>query len=195
MTLPDTMHAVLLTGHGGLEKLDYRTDVAVPEPSAGEVLIQISAAGINNTDINTRIGWYSKGVSSATESGGATGFGSVDDADASWFGTPLTFPRIQGADVCGIIVSVGEGVREARLGERVLVRNMLRSYVDFRPYEFWTMGSECDGGLRNLPWPRPLRHMLLCVTGRMQNLPPFPAPTPPQRTCCTARMWARNGSL
>ena len=31
-----TMHAVLLTGHGGYDKLEYRTDVPVPQPKAGE---------------------------------------------------------------------------------------------------------------------------------------------------------------
>ena len=143
---PNTMHAVLLTGHGGLEKLDYRTDVLIPQPKPDELLIQIAAAGINNTDINTRIGWYSKGVNEGTDTGGATGFDSADDDDASWSGTPLTFPRIQGADVCGYVVAVGEAVSDARIGERVLVRNMLRTYVDFRPYECWTIGSECDGG-------------------------------------------------
>lgn len=143
---PDTMHAVLLTGHGGMEKLDYRTDVLIPQPKPDELLIQVAAAGINNTDINTRIGWYSKAVNEGTDTGGVTGFGSVDDADASWSGTPLTFPRIQGADVCGYVVDVGDGVSDTRIGERVLVRNMLRTYVDFRPYECWTIGSECDGG-------------------------------------------------
>lgn len=143
---PDTMHAVLLTGHGGMEKLDYRTDVLIPQPKPGELLIQIAAAGINNTDINTRIGWYSKAVNEGTDTGGATGFDNVDDDDASWSGTPLTFPRIQGADVCGYVVAVGDGVSDTRIGERVLVRNMLRTYVDFRPYECWTIGSECDGG-------------------------------------------------
>ncbi|MCR9255623.1 MAG: alcohol dehydrogenase family protein [Alphaproteobacteria bacterium] len=143
--LPATMTAVLLTGHGGLDKLDPRDDVAVPAPKPGEVLIRVAAAGINNTDINTRIGWYSKAVKGATDVGGAGGFATVDDADASWSGTPLTFPRIQGADCCGHIVAVGEGVDPARIGERVLVRNMLRSYVDYRPYECWTFGSECDG--------------------------------------------------
>jgi NADPH:quinone reductase-like Zn-dependent oxidoreductase len=146
LTLPNTMHAVYLTGHGGIEKLVYQTDVLVPQPKSGELLIQISAAGVNNTDINTRIGWYFKKVNEGTDVGGATGFDTVDDDDASWSGTPLTFPRIQGADVCGTVVAVGDGVNDARLGERVLVRNMLRTYVDFRPYECWTMGSECDGG-------------------------------------------------
>ena len=59
---PQTMHAVLLTGHGGFDKLDYRSDVPTPKPRPGEVLIQVAAAGVNNTDINTRIGWYSKAV-------------------------------------------------------------------------------------------------------------------------------------
>jgi NADPH:quinone reductase-like Zn-dependent oxidoreductase len=48
------MRAVLLTGHGGLEKLEYREDVPTPEPAEGEVLIAVGAAGINNTDIWTR---------------------------------------------------------------------------------------------------------------------------------------------
>ncbi|WP_411352988.1 alcohol dehydrogenase family protein (plasmid) [Leisingera aquaemixtae] len=144
--IPSKMAAVLLTGHGGIEKLQYRTDVPVPQPGPGEVLIRVAAAGINNTDINTRIGWYSKAVEAGTNAGGATGFDSVNDVDASWSGAPLEFPRIQGADACGRIAAVGEGVDTSRIGERVLVRNMLRSYVDYRPYECWTFGSECDGG-------------------------------------------------
>lgn len=140
------MSAVLLTGHGGLDKLEYRTDVAVPRPQRGEVLIQVAAAGINNTDVNTRIGWYSKTITAATGAGGATGFDTVDDEAATWSGKALQFPRIQGADVCGRIVDVGAGVLRERIGERVLVRNMLRSPVDYRPYECWTFGSECDGG-------------------------------------------------
>lgn len=141
-----TMHAVLLTGHGGYEALEYRTDVPVPQPKVGEVLIRVAAAGVNNTDINTRTAWYSKAVTEGSNAGGAKGFAGADDADGSWSGVPLTFPRIQGADACGHIVAVGAGVDPARLGQRVLVRNMLRSGVDFRPYECWTFGSECDGG-------------------------------------------------
>jgi NADPH:quinone reductase-like Zn-dependent oxidoreductase len=143
--IPERMAAVYLTGHGGIETLEYRDDVPVPVPGAGEVLIKVAAAGINNTDINTRIGWYSKKVVDATNTGGAEGFKEVDNADATWSGVPMAFPRIQGADCCGIIVAVGEGVDERRIGQRVLVRNMLRSYVDYRPFECWTLGSECDG--------------------------------------------------
>ncbi len=146
MKLPDTMTAVLLTHHGGIEALEYRTDVPVPRPGKEELLIRVSAAGVNNTDINTRIGWYSKKVTDSTNTGGADGFENAADADATWSGIPMSFPRIQGADVCGHVVAVGEKVSDTRLGERVIVRNMLRSYVDYRPFECWTLGSECDGG-------------------------------------------------
>ena len=145
-SIPSTMTAAVLTGHGGLEKLEIRHDMPTPQPAADEVLIHVAAAGVNNTDINTRIAWYSKSVRGETNEGGAEGFADADASDGSWSGEPLRFPRIQGADCCGRIVAVGAKVDPTRIGERVLVRNMLRSYVDYRPFECWTFGSECDGG-------------------------------------------------
>ena len=141
MTIPSTMAAVLLTGHGGLDVLEYREDVPVPVPAPGEVLIRVAAAGVNNTDVNTRIGWYSKKVTGATSEGPAA----IDASDASWAGVAMTFPRIQGADCCGRIVATGEGVDSARMGERVIVRSMMRAPVASRPFECRTFGSECDG--------------------------------------------------
>ena len=141
-TIPRHMAGVLLTGHGGPEMLEYREDVPTPQPGEGEVLIRVTAAGINNTDINTRIGWYSKKVTGATNDRGNE---VTDEADASWSGTPMAFPRIQGADCCGRIVATGPGVDRGRIGERVIVRNMLRTPVARRPFECWTFGSECDG--------------------------------------------------
>lgn len=129
---PSTMRAVLLTGHGGYDKLDYRTDVPVPKLRSGEVLIRVSAAGVNNTDINTRIGWYSKS-------------GNAND-DASWGDNPLQFPRIQGADVCGEIVAIGDGVDPTRLGDRVIVEPSLHEAEGVALESPWYLGSECDGG-------------------------------------------------
>ena len=106
--IPETMSAVLLTGHGGLDKLEYSDDVPVRLPKSGEVLIQIGAAGVNNTDINTRIGWYSKTIVSDTNIGGAEGFQKVDEEDATWTGEAMSLPRIQGADICGEIIATGK---------------------------------------------------------------------------------------
>jgi NADPH:quinone reductase-like Zn-dependent oxidoreductase len=143
--IPTTMTGVILTGHGGFDKVEYRDDLQVPTPAADEVLIRVAAAGINNTDINTRIGWYSKGVRGATGAESTTASDTRQDDDSSWSGTPLKFPRIQGADCCGRIVAVGMNVDAKRIGERVLVRTILRHYVHGRSYECWTFGSECDG--------------------------------------------------
>jgi NADPH:quinone reductase-like Zn-dependent oxidoreductase len=143
--IPNRMTGVVLTGHGGFEKLEYRDDLEVPAPSAGEVLIKVAAAAINNTDINTRIGWYSKGVKSGTDAEVAKSSQTRQDDDSSWSGVPLQFPRIQGADCCGQIISVGGGVDPKRIGERVLVRSLLHPDADNQPFECWTFGSECDG--------------------------------------------------
>jgi NADPH:quinone reductase-like Zn-dependent oxidoreductase len=143
--VPSKMIGIVLTGHGGFDKLEFRIDLNVPTPGPDEVLIKVAAAGINNTDINTRIGWYSKGVKTATEAENTDASETRTEDDSSWSGTSLHFPRIQGADCCGRIVAVGANVNSKRIGERVLVRNMLRYYVDYRPYECWTFGSECDG--------------------------------------------------
>ena len=125
--LPNKMCAVLLTGHGGFDKLVFRDDVPVPRPGKDEVVINVTAAGVNNTDINTRIGWYSKSVKSETNKGGSEGFAKVNINDASWSGKPLVFPLIQGADCSGVIVATGEGVKPERIGERVVVRTMMQN--------------------------------------------------------------------
>lgn len=57
MNVPETMRAMVLTGHGGPEKLEYREDWPVPKVDPDDVLIRVAACGMNNTDINTRAGW------------------------------------------------------------------------------------------------------------------------------------------
>ncbi len=145
-TLPEKMKGVYLTGFGGFEKLEYREDIDVPEVKEGEVLIKIGAAAVNNTDVNTRIGWYSKNVKTQTIDGGETGFDDVDE-DGSWLGQALEFPRIQGADACGVIVAVGKGVSEERIGQRVLIQSVQPSFTGDNPYDCITWGSECDWDL------------------------------------------------
>ncbi len=142
--LPATMHAAVLTGFGGPDKLVYRDDVSVPVAQAGEVLIRVGASAVNNTDINTRTGWYSKTVEVSSASEGV-GFDASADATPGWGGTAMQFPRIQGADCCGTIVALGAGVDAQRVGQRVLVRPVLRMYAGYAPFACWYLGSECDG--------------------------------------------------
>ena len=125
--LPKRMRAVLLTGNGGFDCLALRDDVPVPQPKPGEVLIRVAAAGVNNTDINTRTAWYSKSVDSTTETGGAEGFAGARTEDSGWTGALPQFPRIQGADACGYVVAAGTGVDPARIGERVLIEPVFRA--------------------------------------------------------------------
>ncbi len=130
--LPVTMRGVWLTGHGDMDKLDIRQDIPVPVPGSRDVLVRVAAAGVNNTDINTRVAWYSK-KKGASE-------------DASWAGQPLKFPRIQGADVCGHIIAVGREVSSNRIGERVLIEPCIREANGKILDQPWYLGSECDGG-------------------------------------------------
>ena len=143
-SIPATMTAVVLTGHGDFDRLEVHHDWPTPTPGAGEVLIRVAACGLNNTDVNTRTAWYSKGVEENT-TGGA--FDSADEDDATWGGAPLTFPRIQGADVCGEVVAVGEGADAALIGKRVMLETWIRDWNDPMNLDvIGYFGSECDGG-------------------------------------------------
>ena len=144
MNLPTTMRAMVTMGHGDIDQMVLHPDWPRPDPAAGEVLIHVGACGLNNTDVNTRSGWYSKTVTEAT-TGGA--FEEVGEDDPSWGGAPITFPRIQGADVCGTIVAVGAGVDKARIGQRIITDCWLRD-ADAPEDKNKTgyFGSERDGG-------------------------------------------------
>lgn len=142
--MTETMRAMVTMGHGGLDQMVLHRDWPKPEPAPGEVLLRVLACGLNNTDVNTRSGWYSKAVSEAT-TGGA--YDEVDDADPTWGGAPITFPRIQGADVCGEIIAVGEGVDPARVGERVITDGWLRDPAEPENMDkTGYYGSERNGG-------------------------------------------------
>lgn len=138
-----TMKAVVTTGNGGYDKLSCR-DVPVPVPGPGEVLIQVLAAGVNNTEINTRLGWYSASVSADTNAMAqeravlATG-----KADGGW-SAPTPFPFIQGTDCCGRVVQVADAAHSGLLGQRVLVRPCMRT-KGFGSMDTVWMGSDFDG--------------------------------------------------
>jgi len=137
-----TMKAVVTTGNGDYDKLDYR-DVPVPQPVAGEVLLKVLAAGVNNTEINTRLGWYSASVSSGTEQFAGSAGEARQLADGGW-NQATPFPFIQGTDCCGEVVARAAGVSSLQIGQRVLVRACMR-LQGFASLENIWMASDFDG--------------------------------------------------
>ena len=142
--VPAVMRAVVLTGHGGFDRLQYREDWPLPAAGPDQVLVRVGACGLNNTDVNTRTAWYSAGGADATT--GEAPPGAVD-ADAAWSGRAISFPRVQGADVCGIVAAVGREADSSLLGRRVLIDPWLRDWGAPHDRErCGYFGSECDGG-------------------------------------------------
>lgn len=144
MDLPQRMRAMVTMGHGDIDQIVLHEAWPRPVPAEGEVLIRVGACGLNNTDVNTRSGWYSKAVTEAT-TGGA--YSEVLEEDPTWGGAPIAFPRIQGADVCGEIVAVGDGVDPDRIGQRVITDGWLRDPEEPENLnKAGYYGSERDGG-------------------------------------------------
>ncbi len=142
--IPDTMKAFVLMRHGDMDALEYKTDWPTPQPIGREVLIKVTACGLNNTDVNTRSGWYSKTVDEATTGGAYT---EISQDDPSWGGAALTLPRIQGVDACGHVVAVGPDADTSLIGQRVIVDMWLRDWNDpENKNNTGCFGSECNGG-------------------------------------------------
>lgn len=146
-----TMAAVVTVGVGGYDKLVYRR-VPVPELRRGEVLVRVLAAGVNNTEINTRLGWYSASVSEGTVAEAAQVEAAQAEAaqveaagreDGGW-NSPTPFPFIQGTDCCGVVAEVYPGENPALLGKRGLVRPCMRP-AGFGSMENIWMASDFDG--------------------------------------------------
>lgn len=137
MTGGATMAGVWLTGHGGPEVLRWSDAIPVPEPGPDEALVQVLAAGVNRTDVNTRTGWYAR--EGAPEGG--------------WAGA-IAFPRIQGADLCGRVVD-GAGFAP---GTRVICPTNQAEPTPDNPCAFRSIGSEYDGAFAQFACV-PARHL------------------------------------
>lgn len=138
-----TMMAVVTTGNGGFEKLDYRR-VPIPKLETGEVLLKVLAAGINNTEINTRLGWYSASVSGSTEDTSELQNEQAEHKRDGGWNKETPFPLIQGTDCCGRVVKVESDADQALLDTRVLVRACMRTN-GFDSLETKWMASDFDG--------------------------------------------------
>ena len=101
---PETMTAAVTLGNGGFEMIEIR-QVPVPEPGPGEARLRVLAAGTTNTEINTRLGWYSATVSGSTDDtavDAAAAEEAVQREDGGW-NAATPWPLIQGTDCCGIV--------------------------------------------------------------------------------------------
>jgi len=88
------MRAILLTEHGGADKLTYVTDHPTPQPGADQVRVRVHAAALNRLDIWVREGWP---------------------------GLKLPMPHIPGADAAGVIDALGADVTGWQIGDRVVI--------------------------------------------------------------------------
>ena len=132
--IPKIMAAVQLVGHGGLDRLVYSKEVPVPAPAGGEVLIAITACGMNNTDV-----WVREGAYGTEEDAGAVSTWRRQEPT-------LTFPRIQGTDIVGTIAAVGHGVARERIGQRVMVDFSIYNRDDDSLADIDYIGHGRDGG-------------------------------------------------
>jgi NADPH:quinone reductase-like Zn-dependent oxidoreductase len=91
------LKAVLIHNHGGSEVLQY-TDYPTPEPTPGQVQVRLRAAALNRADLWVREGWP---------------------------GLKLEYPHILGADGAGEVSSLGEGVINFQIGDRVVINSSI----------------------------------------------------------------------
>lgn len=92
------MKAIIIPEHGGVEVLRYDSDYPTPSPDKGEVLIKVSATGLNRVDTFVRMGYP---------------------------GIEITLPHIPGGDIAGTVAEVGSGVEGVEIGSRVMVYSLL----------------------------------------------------------------------
>ncbi len=93
--------ALVVTAHGGIDVLAVE-DRPVPDPAPGEVLVEVSAAGVNFIDVYQREGVY-----------------------------PNETPFVAGNEGAGTVVTTGDGVEGFRPGDRVAWPQSLGSAARF----------------------------------------------------------------
>lgn len=139
----ETMMAVVTMGNGGYDMLAYR-EVRRPVPGPGEVLLRVLGAGVNNTEINTRLGWYSSSVTDDTSSTASAQEEAAEQKSDGGWNEATPFPFIQGTDCCGEVVAAGSTSDGALVGARVLVRACMRPN-GYDTYDNIWMASDFDG--------------------------------------------------
>jgi NADPH2:quinone reductase len=98
------MRAVRVTAYGGPSVLVHE-DVPVPTPGEGEVLLRVSACGINYADTVRRNGDH--------------------------YPQPTPLPFILGAEILGRVVALGPGVADTELGREVIAVASGGGYAEY----------------------------------------------------------------
>lgn len=89
------MQALTISGHGGLDRIEFRTDLPIPKlHRPDDVRIRVRAVALNHLDLFVVAGLP---------------------------GITITAPWILGADASGVIDAVGDQVTTLRVGDRVVV--------------------------------------------------------------------------
>jgi NADPH:quinone reductase-like Zn-dependent oxidoreductase len=102
-----TMQAIQFTKFGTASELKL-VKIARPKPGPGEVLVQVTAAGLNPVDWKVRNGEASRLVKQ--------------------------FPVIPGYDLAGKIIAVGDGVKTRKVGEQVYAMRPLENSGTYAEY-------------------------------------------------------------
>ncbi len=97
------MRAVVVPEPGGVEALQV-VDVETPEPEPGEVLVRVTAAGVNRADLMQRQGFYDP---------------------------PEGATHVLGLECSGDVVALGEGVSEYTVGEHVVALLSGGGYAEY----------------------------------------------------------------
>ena len=114
------MKAIIIKTFGGTDTMTY-ADWPDPKPASGEALIKLEYAGVNFTDIYQRSGQYAR---------------------SHTYQTPL--PMVIGMEGGGVVVALGDGVTNVKIGDRVAYTPVRGSYAQLHAVPVWRLAKIPD---------------------------------------------------
>src|ERR1700712_4674844 len=99
--MAETMRAIQAEEPGGPEVLRM-TELPIPEPGEGELLLHLAATGVNFVDTYRRSGHY-----------------------------PVPFPHVPGSEGAGTVAAIGPGVTDWEVGDRAATAEARSTYAEY----------------------------------------------------------------
>jgi NADPH:quinone reductase-like Zn-dependent oxidoreductase len=100
------VRGLTISAHGGLDQIEYRTDLPKPEPKLGEIRVRVRAAALNHLDLFVVAGMP---------------------------GVKITPPWILGADATGVVDAIGDlrgtSDNQLKVGDTVIVNPGLSDHT------------------------------------------------------------------